>query len=137
MQTPTSLFFSSLLLLLLPMAHTRSVFRQLLKEINQQYTKVANTDQYANELRAVYRQNMVVTDPAKIAALNQTADDLLSFLQATRKHKELRERYSSIVLEQKKRVEMSAKRVGLQMPKQYEPGVEEQVQSRVDKAFHK
>ncbi|ORX55647.1 hypothetical protein DM01DRAFT_1406838 [Hesseltinella vesiculosa] len=121
------------------MAHTRSVFRQLLREIDQQYTKVANTDLYANELKAIYRQNKSATDPAKIAAMNQTADDLLTFLVSSRKHKDLRERYSTLVMEQKKRVEMSAHRVGLQLPKQYDASehVEGQVQDRVNKAFHK
>ncbi|CAO3623537.1 unnamed protein product [Cunninghamella blakesleeana] len=127
------------------MSQTLSIYRQLLKEINIQYTKVSNTDLYATSLRKIYNDNKSVTYPAKIQALNNTAADLLTFLKSSRVHKELRERYSSIVLEQKKKIELSAHCVGLQLPKQYDPNnpqpidgsVQEQaVVDRVNKAFN-
>ncbi|KAI9305264.1 hypothetical protein BJ944DRAFT_180284 [Cunninghamella echinulata] len=126
------------------MSQTLSIYRQILKEIHLQYTKPGNTDLYANSLRTIYKENKSVTDPVKIDALNNTASDLLTFLKSSRLHKELRERYSSIVLEQKKKIELSAKRVGLQLPKQYDPNSpapldgsthEKAVTDRVNKAF--
>ncbi|KAI8093671.1 uncharacterized protein BX664DRAFT_378936 [Halteromyces radiatus] len=124
------------------MSYTRSLYRQLLKEIHLQYTKAANSDMYANELRSIYRQNQSITDPATITSMNQTAADVVSFLKASRQHKELREKYSSVVLEQKKKIEMSANLVGLQLPEEYDPnspkplgGTEQAVADRVNKAF--
>ncbi|KAF7727327.1 hypothetical protein EC973_007636 [Apophysomyces ossiformis] len=103
------------------MAQPLSIYRQLLREVHRQYTKVANNGLYAQELKSIYRQNKNITDPAKIAALNQDAENVLVFLRSSRQHKELRERYSALVLEQKKKIEMTAKRVGLELPKQFDP----------------
>ncbi|CAO3609541.1 unnamed protein product [Cunninghamella echinulata] len=98
------------------MSQTLSLYRQILKEIHLQYTKPGNTNLYANSLRAIYKENKF----------------------------ELRERYSSIVLEQKKKIELSAKRVGLQLPKQYDPNSpapldglahEQAIADRVNKTF--
>ncbi|SAL96696.1 hypothetical protein [Absidia glauca] len=128
------------------MSQTRSIYRQLLKEVNLQYTKKANTDLYVNELRSVYQQNKGITDPVKITSLNQSAADVLSFLKGSRQHKELRERYSGVVMEQKKKIEMSANLVGLQLPEQYDPASpkpldgarqEKDIADRVNKAFTK
>ncbi|ORZ19522.1 hypothetical protein BCR42DRAFT_409955 [Absidia repens] len=123
---------------------TRALYRQLLKEVNLQYTKVAKTDLYANEIRSIYRQNKDITDAAKIASLNQTAADVVTFMKGSRKHKELRELYSGVVMEQKLKIEKSANLVGLQLPEQYDPESprpldgsdrEQAVADRVNKAF--
>ncbi|KAI8341758.1 hypothetical protein BC941DRAFT_390233 [Chlamydoabsidia padenii] len=128
------------------MSQTLSLYRQLLKEVNLQYTKAANTDLYINELRSVYQQNKGITDPVKITSLNQSAADVLSFLKGSRQHKELRERYSGVVMQQREKIEKSANLVGLQLPEQYDPaspkpldgGREEQaIADRVNKAFAK
>ncbi|KAG0174748.1 hypothetical protein DFQ28_002390 [Apophysomyces sp. BC1034] len=103
------------------MAQSLSVYRQLLREVNRQYTKVADNGLYVKELKSIYRQNKDIKDPVRIAALNQDAENILVFLRSSRQHKELRARYSALVLEQKKKIELSAKRVGLQLPKQFDP----------------
>ncbi|KAI8374246.1 uncharacterized protein BYT42DRAFT_500207 [Radiomyces spectabilis] len=100
------------------MSHCLSVYRQLLREVNLQYTK--NNSLYANELKAVYKANKDITDPVQIDTLNRNADDILTFLRSFRQHKELRARYSAIVMEQKKQMEMTAKRVGLELPETYD-----------------
>ncbi|KAI8358441.1 hypothetical protein EDC96DRAFT_514344 [Choanephora cucurbitarum] len=97
------------------------VYRNLLRECNTQYTKGANNPFFANELKSIYRQNQHITDPSKITALNVNAENVLTFLTSSRKHKELRDIYSAIVLEQKKKIELSANRVGLNLPKEYDP----------------
>ncbi|KAI9317103.1 hypothetical protein BX666DRAFT_2027197 [Dichotomocladium elegans] len=101
-------------------AHTLSTYRNLLREVNRQFAK-KNTI-FVNQLKSIYRENQFVTDPEKLNALNRNADN------------ELRDRYSAIVLEQKKKIEMSAKRVGLQLPKQFEADA---ANDRVMDAFHK
>lgn len=50
---------------------------------------------------------------------------------------ELRERYSAIVMEQKKKIELTAKRVGLELPKEYQPDVQDAATNRVLNAFQK
>ncbi|CEP16751.1 hypothetical protein [Parasitella parasitica] len=90
----------------------------------KQYTKGANNPTFAQELKSIYRKNQDIKDPSKIKALNGNAEDVLTFLTSSRKHKinqELRALYSAIVLEQKKKIELSANRVGLNLPKQYDP----------------
>ncbi|EIE77627.1 hypothetical protein G6F46_012036 [Rhizopus delemar] len=103
------------------MSRSLSIYRQLLREVNKQYTKGASNPLFAQELKSTYRNNQNITDPSKIALLNSKAENLLTFLTSSRKHKELREMYSAIVLEQKKKIELSANRVGLNLPKEYDP----------------
>ncbi|CAO3668455.1 unnamed protein product [Rhizopus microsporus] len=103
------------------MSKSLSIYRQLLREVNKQYTKGTNNPSFAQELKAIYKGNQHVTNPSKVTALNNNAENVLTYLQSSRKHKELRELYSAIVLEQKKKIELSAKRVGLNLPKQYDP----------------
>ncbi|KAI7903778.1 uncharacterized protein BX663DRAFT_432925 [Cokeromyces recurvatus] len=103
------------------MSRSLSLYRNLLKEINIQYTKGTKNPTFAQELRNIYRKNQNIQDPNKVEALNKNAEDVLTFLRSSRKHKELRELYSALVMEQKKKIELSAKRVGLNLPKEYDP----------------
>lgn len=103
------------------MSRNLAVYRQLLREVNKQYTKGANNPTFAHELKSIYRNNQNIEDPSKIAALNNNAENVLTFLTSSRKHKELRALYSAIVMEQKRKIELSANRVGLNLPKQYDP----------------
>ncbi|KAF1801441.1 hypothetical protein V8B55DRAFT_1598922 [Mucor lusitanicus] len=98
-----------------------SLYRGLLREVHMQYTKAANNPTFAQELKAIYRNNQNIQDPSKIEALNSNAENVLTFLTSSRKHKELRALYSAIVMEQKRKIELSANRVGLNLPKQYDP----------------
>ncbi|KAK4521239.1 Plasma membrane ATPase [Mucor velutinosus] len=98
-----------------------SLYRGLLREVNIQYTKAANNPTFAQELKSIYRNNQHIQDPSKIEALNSNAENVLTFLTSSRKHKELRALYSAIVMEQKRKIELSANRVGLNLPKQYDP----------------
>ncbi|OAD68399.1 hypothetical protein PHYBLDRAFT_188731 [Phycomyces blakesleeanus NRRL 1555(-)] len=124
------------------MSQVLNSYRHLLREVNIQYTKGANNDTFAKELKSIFRQNKDVTDPKKVSALVQNADNVLIFLKSSRQHKILRDQYAAIVLEQKKRIEMSAHRVGLELPKPYDPNSplpgsnpEAAVADRVAKAF--
>ncbi|KAI9250565.1 hypothetical protein BDA99DRAFT_541814 [Phascolomyces articulosus] len=110
-----------------------TTYRHLLREVNRQFTKT--NDIFEKELKVMYRENKGVTDPTKIEALNRNAENVLTYLTSARQHKELRDRYAALVLEQKKRIEMSAKRVGLGMPKEYDPN--DAATDRVMNAFHK
>ncbi|KAG2220388.1 hypothetical protein INT45_006559 [Circinella minor] len=110
-----------------------ATYRQLLREVHRQFTKT--NDIFEKQLKTMYRENKNVTDPKKMEALNTNAENVLTYLRSSRQHKELRDQYSAIVLEQKKRIEMSAKRVGLNMPKEYNPN--EAATDRVMNAFHK
>ncbi|KAI9281137.1 hypothetical protein BY458DRAFT_584079 [Sporodiniella umbellata] len=103
------------------MSKSLSIYRGLLREVNRQYTRGANNPTFAQELKATYRNNQHITDSAKIALLNGHAENTLTFLSSTREHKELREMYSAIVLEQKRKIELSANRVGLNLPREYDP----------------
>ncbi|KAI8091559.1 hypothetical protein BDF21DRAFT_442626 [Thamnidium elegans] len=98
-----------------------AVYRQLLREVHTQYTKGANNPTFAKELKTIYRNNQKIQDPSKIEALNGNAENVLTFLTSSRKHKELRALYSAIIMEQKRRIELSANRVGLNLPKMYDP----------------
>ncbi|KAI8140560.1 hypothetical protein BJV82DRAFT_623080 [Fennellomyces sp. T-0311] len=112
---------------------TLSIYRNLLREVNRQFTKTNDT--FVKYLKSVYRDNKGVTDPSHINVLNRNAENTLVYLRSSRQHKELRDAYSAIVLEQKKRIEMSANRVGLQLPKEY--NAENAATDRVMNTFHK
>jgi len=122
-------------------------YRQLLREIRQQYTKVANHASFEHDLKEAFRNGRQVTDQARLAEMKENAENILLFLKSTRQHKELLERYNPALMEQSKRIELSAHRVGLNLPKQYDPSSpapleqpklnpqETAVQERVGKAF--
>ncbi|KAH8550248.1 hypothetical protein BGW37DRAFT_498629 [Umbelopsis sp. PMI_123] len=124
-----------------------STYRQLLREIRTQYTKVANHASFEQDLKAAFRDSRQNTDEARLADLKENAENILLFLKSTRQHKELLERYNPALMEQSKRIELSAHRVGLNLPKQYDPAnpgslefprmqpQEAAVQERVGKAF--
>ncbi|KAI8976101.1 hypothetical protein BDB01DRAFT_853396 [Pilobolus umbonatus] len=98
-----------------------SIYRQLLREVNRQYTKGINEPQLQQELKTIYHNNKSITDPKRIESLQRNAENVLTFLTSSRKHKELRAVYSAIVMEQKKKIELSANRVGLNLPRDYDP----------------
>ncbi|KAI9485761.1 MAG: hypothetical protein EXX96DRAFT_546379, partial [Benjaminiella poitrasii] len=103
------------------MSRHLSIYRNLLREVNIQYTKGANNPTFVQELKSIYRKNRNIQDSSKTEALNKNAEDVLTFLTSSRKHKVLRDLYSAIVMEQKKKIELSANRVGLNLPKEYDP----------------
>ncbi|KAI7864600.1 hypothetical protein BDF14DRAFT_1732003 [Spinellus fusiger] len=105
------------------MSKLSTVYRQLLREIHIQYTQPSKDKLFFHEVMQLFRQGKTVKDPVQAAAMVRNAEHTLNFLTSSRKHKTLREQYSAIVLEQKKRIEMSAHRVGLEMPKPYDPNV--------------
>lgn len=87
------------------------------------------------QLKSLYRDNRTITDAARLQQLNRNAENVLTYLRSARQHKELRDAYAAIVLEQKKKIELSANRVGLQLPKEYDPN--SHATDRVMDAFHK
>ncbi|KAJ2962689.1 hypothetical protein NQZ79_g2219 [Umbelopsis isabellina] len=124
-----------------------STYRQLLREIRQQYTKIAKHNAFEQELKTAFRKHRQVTDQTRLIELKENAENTLVFLRSTRQHKELLERYNPALMEQSKRIELSANRVGLNLPHQYDPKnpapleqpklqpQEAAVQERVGKAF--
>ncbi|KAI7876027.1 hypothetical protein K492DRAFT_167531 [Lichtheimia hyalospora FSU 10163] len=114
-------------------ASTLSTYRHLLREVNRQFAK--SNDVFPKQLKTIYRENQGVTDPERMRSLNRNAENVLTYLKSSRQHKELRDRYTAIVMEQKKKLEMTAKRVGLELPQEYDP--QSVAQDRVMNAFHK
>lgn len=124
-----------------------STYRQLLREIRQQYTKVAKHNTFEQELKTTFREHRQVADQTRLAELKENAENTLLFLRSTRQHKELLARYNPALMEQSKRIKLSANRVGLNLPNQYDPKnpaplvqpklqpQEAAVQERVGKAF--
>ncbi|CAO3661320.1 unnamed protein product [Umbelopsis ramanniana] len=124
-----------------------STYRQILREIRTQYTKVANHASFEHDLKVAFRDSRQVTDEVRLADMKENAENILLFLKSTRQHKELLERYNPALMDQNKRIELSANRVGLNLPKQYDPAnpgplefprmqpQEAAVQERVGKAF--
>ncbi|RUS25726.1 hypothetical protein BC938DRAFT_471747 [Jimgerdemannia flammicorona] len=99
---------------------TLSTFRHILREVNIQFTKPSQNPLYKNELKQAYLRNRTATDPVALKGLHKDAEDVLNFLTSSRKHKELLALYNPGLMDQQRRIELSAKRVGLQLPVEYD-----------------
>ncbi|KAF0482773.1 mitochondrial matrix protein, f1f0 ATP synthase assembly factor fmc1 [Gigaspora margarita] len=94
-----------------------STYRQLLKEINKQFTSQNNNQYWKQQLIEAFRKNKDITNIEVSQRLNQDAQDVLSFLRSNRRHNELLASYNPTHGQsEEKRVELTANRVGLKVP---------------------
>ncbi|CAG8445211.1 11756_t:CDS:2 [Ambispora leptoticha] len=102
-------------------ATTISLFRNLLREVNRQFTPINKNTLWRDELFRAFRENQNVHERTKITSLIRDAEDVVTFLKSKRKHGELLKLYNpSIMRPNEKHIEMTANRVGLQMPNSYD-----------------
>ena len=111
-------------------AYLLRLYRHTLKEIDQQYTKVNESSAWKEEIERQYRRDptssILLDENAPSGSKTSTAaqisernaEDLLTFLNANRTHREMMERYwPGEKMSESERVEASAHRVGLNLPK--------------------
>lgn len=64
-----------------------SIYRTLLREVTQQTTKANNNPYWKQQLTSTYRANKTLSDSESIRQWQLKAENTLSFLQGSRKHK--------------------------------------------------
>ncbi|KAG9295241.1 hypothetical protein G9A89_000064 [Geosiphon pyriformis] len=100
--------------------HPLITFRHLLREVNSQFTKLNKNPLWRNELFRAFRQKGYVKNDAKKEQLLRDAQNVLTFLESNRKFRELLDKANPTHKQSvQERVEMTAHRVGLELPKVY------------------
>ncbi|KAL7753948.1 hypothetical protein RI367_000881 [Sorochytrium milnesiophthora] len=97
----------------------RALYRGLLREVDRQFTKKNNNKTWRQYLRRRFEEGAAGTQTTP-QALQLEAENALLFLQSNRKHHELLEFYFPTMREDE-RVTRTANRVGLQMPRLFDP----------------
>ncbi|CAG8634257.1 3531_t:CDS:2, partial [Funneliformis caledonium] len=94
-----------------------STYRQILKEINKQFTNQNNNQLWRKEAISTFQQYRNLSNKEEVEKLTQDAQDLLCFLKSNRKFDELLKSYNPVHgYSEEKRIELTAKRVGLKLP---------------------
>ncbi|CAG8434238.1 1761_t:CDS:2 [Ambispora gerdemannii] len=96
---------------------TISLFRNILREVNRQFTSINKNTLWRDELFQAFRENKNVNDPNKLTGLIRDAEDVVTFLKSKRKYGELINLYNP---SNENRIEMAANRVGLRLPNSYD-----------------
>ncbi|ORY03874.1 hypothetical protein K493DRAFT_297233 [Basidiobolus meristosporus CBS 931.73] len=100
----------------------RSTFKNLLQEIDLQLTQKTNNPYWREQLQLIYKERLENNSPEVSAKLQADAQDILTYLESSRKHKELLERYNPHMnITPDERLNLTANRVGLQLPKAFNP----------------
>ncbi|KAG0350690.1 hypothetical protein BC939DRAFT_499356 [Gamsiella multidivaricata] len=112
-----------------------SHFRRILKEVHLQYThpneftgkglhgiNVHSNKVWTETLKDAFRKHANETDPAKLKKLDTDGEDMASYLESQRRHKELVERYNPSFWDEEKglQVDKTAKMVGFEMPEKFD-----------------
>ncbi|CAG8490034.1 10905_t:CDS:2 [Acaulospora morrowiae] len=94
-----------------------SIYRQLLREVQKQFTPYNKNPYWKLELIKEFRQNRDASNKELLEKLDQDATDLLSFLRSNRRYGELLTQLDPMHgLTEQQRVEKTANRVGLKVP---------------------
>lgn len=91
------------------------IYRQLLREVNRQFTSVNNNRAWAIQLRLQWK---AATASSKSQKVTIAAQNVLSYLMNNRKYKDLLAEFNPKMPESD-RIEKTARRVGLQAPQSY------------------
>ncbi|KAL1915129.1 uncharacterized protein VTP21DRAFT_7610 [Calcarisporiella thermophila] len=102
-----------------------TTYRRLLREVNLQFVRPTKNTFHRHHLSQSFRQP--ISTEAELLRRKQDAEDVLLFLESRRKHSELLERYSPVNADQAERIELAAKRVGLNLPRAF--GFREEAES--------
>ncbi|KXN70530.1 hypothetical protein CONCODRAFT_85232 [Conidiobolus coronatus NRRL 28638] len=92
---------------------TQNLFKKIVDQATHQFTTYTPQSVAVPYLTSHFQKLETDTSDKKLA---QQGEAVLSYLQSTRKHQELLEAYASPISEDQK-IEATAKRVGLQLPK--------------------
>ncbi|KIK48808.1 hypothetical protein CY34DRAFT_797586 [Suillus luteus UH-Slu-Lm8-n1] len=101
-------------------AHHTHAYRQVVREIAKATVKprLARNKDIASNFRALFAQSGRPED----AQFQHDMKNALTFLRSQREHKALLERYNPLIdLTAEERIEATARRVGLNMPKTHVP----------------
>ncbi|RKP39738.1 hypothetical protein BJ085DRAFT_28508 [Dimargaris cristalligena] len=102
----------------MPAESSLHLFRGLLREIRKMHQTASSMQATRTELYNRFDQHRQVADPATLHRLRLDAQDILTFLHGNRRHKELEALYSPTKdITDSERIGLSAKRVGLALPK--------------------
>ncbi|KAG0003940.1 hypothetical protein BGZ65_001194 [Modicella reniformis] len=118
-------------------------FKRILREVHLQYTHpkeftgkgLHGINIHANKiwigaLKDAFRKHANETDPTKLKKLHTDGEDLATYLETQRKHKDLIERYNPAYWDEEKdfQLEKTAQMVGFEMPENFD-------ESQRDKAW--
>ncbi|KAJ1925834.1 hypothetical protein IWQ60_004321 [Tieghemiomyces parasiticus] len=96
----------------------RHLYRGLLREIHKLYRSPASREVAHQELVSRFAKHSQVVDPIHLQMVRRDAQDTLTYMNGTRRHKELDELYNpNRNITEGERIGLSAKRVGLSLPK--------------------
>ncbi|KAI9179805.1 hypothetical protein H9P43_005136 [Blastocladiella emersonii ATCC 22665] len=95
-----------------------ALYRGLLREVTKQVTKKNNNPTWQRYLRAQFE--VVPADAAQHRARLVDAENALLFLRSNRTHRELLEGYFPVLAEDE-RIKRTAGKVGLQLPRMFDP----------------
>ncbi|CAG8609020.1 6661_t:CDS:10 [Rhizophagus irregularis] len=94
-----------------------STYRQLLKEVDKQFTYRNNNKLWREEVISTYQKNRDLSNKEEIENSTKYALDILCFLRSSRKYNELLELNNPAHgYSVEKRIELTANRVGLKLP---------------------
>ncbi|RGB27164.1 hypothetical protein C1646_719318 [Rhizophagus diaphanus] len=94
-----------------------STYRQLLKEVDKQFTYRNNNKLWREEVISTYQKNRDLSNKEEIENSTKYALDVLCFLRSSRKYNELLELNNPVHgYSVEKRIELTANRVGLKLP---------------------
>ncbi|KAK9722626.1 hypothetical protein K7432_002531 [Basidiobolus ranarum] len=103
-------------------ATARASFKNLLQEVDLQLTQKTKNVYWNEQLQLIYKEKLDNGTPEVAAKVQADVQDILCYLESSRKHKELMERYSPLAnVTPEEKLSMTANRVGLQLPKAFNP----------------
>ncbi|KAJ1920619.1 hypothetical protein H4219_001177 [Mycoemilia scoparia] len=95
------------------------LYRNLYRQINNQFTSVNGNLMWKNQLQSAFRAASAKTEAERASALRD-ARDTLNFLTSTKKYQDLYSEFNPKMSDED-RIKRSANRVGLGLPKTVEP----------------
>ncbi|RIA92099.1 hypothetical protein C1645_736631 [Glomus cerebriforme] len=94
-----------------------STYRQLLKEVNKQFTYRNYNKIWREEVINTFQKNRDLSNKEEVEHLTKYAQDLLCFLRSNRRYNELLNLHNPIHgYSEEKHIELTANRVGLKLP---------------------
>ncbi|KXS21246.1 hypothetical protein M427DRAFT_51496 [Gonapodya prolifera JEL478] len=125
-----------------PLPSLPTLYRRILREVRRQYTSVNNDHTFRTAIIDQIRASggalttfyPLPTNPA--IAEHRTLADLATYLEQTRIHRHMMETYwPADRMSDAERIEASAQRVGLRLPRMFQNMLEEEEEDGVVKSF--
>ena len=105
-----------------PQAHLRSLYRSILRELPPR-PLTAPPSPLRSRIRAAFAQPVSESSPEYSLRQRQQAEQYIQYVKAQRTYLTLLERYNpGMTMDDEERVRLSARRVGMNMPIEFQQG---------------